>query len=419
MDRRRLALFRASLLLAVVVGIPGSPIGAVSAQGTGLGGAIAAAVPPPAWVQPGMRITFYSAAAAVAQSRYQLIEDPAGPWQDPVTGKRYRNTEDTGESVGGASGDGVSQVDVVAVEGNDVVLSMATYGIDRGTNSLAVLPSAGAKLPGGAIDGLWVAPQLLDQLQTGSLGGLLVLRGDYPLNGTTYQAVSVVNPTPGAYSSTTFDTLTGVLLASTTNTAGAYAPVQLPGQGPTQGASQLTISRFVSMRQMTTPGIGTAAPAWVARTTGLAYAGRYLWTNPVDPSSGSFASPMSARATFTGTGATWATFGLHTQMSIGGVASPSDASGVSSGTGPYWWDPTALAAMRTGQVLDTDPVTTMTVAVTGVGQGPAGPSVTITSSIPGTTGQASYDVATGVLVGQAIDVASSGTSIQLGLQQLP
>ena len=128
---------------------------------------------------------------------------------------------------------------------------------------------------------------------------------------------------------------------------------------------------------------------------------------------------MSARATFTATGATWATFGLHTQMSIGGVASPSDASGVSSGIGPYWWDPTALAAMRPGQVLDTDPVTTMTVSVTGVGQGPAGPSVTITSSIPGTTGQASYDVATGVLVDQAIDVASSGTSIQLGLQQLP
>ena len=88
----------------------------------------------------GLRITFYSAAAAVAQSRYQLIEDPAGPWQDPVTGKHYRNTEDTGESVGGASGDGVSQVDVVAVEGNDVVLSMAMYGIDRATDTLAVLP---------------------------------------------------------------------------------------------------------------------------------------------------------------------------------------------------------------------------------------------------------------------------------------
>ncbi len=419
MNRRHLPIVRGGLVLALVAGILGSSIGPASAQGAGLGGALGTAVPPPTWVQSGMRVTYYSAAAAVAQSRYQLIEDPQGPWQDPVTGKHYRSTEETGESVGSASGDGVSQVDVVAVEGNDVVLSLATYGIDRATNTLAVLPSVGARLAGGAIDGLWVAPQLLDQLQTGSLGGLLVLRGDYPLNGTTYPAVSVVNPTPGAYSSSTFDTQTGVLLASTTNTAGAYSPVQLPGQGPVQGASQLTISRFVSMRQLTTPGIGSTAPAWVARTPGLSYAGQYSWSNPIDPSSGSFASPMSAQATFTATGPTWATYGLHTQLSIGGVATPSDASGVSSGTGPYWWDPAALAEMRVGQVLDTDPVTTMTVSVTNVGQGPAGPSVTITSTIPGTAGQATYDVATGVLVGQAIDVASSGTSVQLGLQQLP
>ena len=194
-----------ALALAAALAIPSA--GPAVAQGAGLGGALdLAAVPPPSWVQPGARVTFYSAAAAVAQSRYQLIEDPEGPWQDPVTGKHYRSTEDTGESLGSASGDGVSQVDVVAVDGNDVVLSMALYGIDRATNSLVVLPSAGAKVPGGAVDGLWIAPQLLAQLQTGSLGGLLVLRGDYPLNGTTYQAVSIVNPTPGAYSSQTFDT---------------------------------------------------------------------------------------------------------------------------------------------------------------------------------------------------------------------
>ena len=405
-------------VLASLVAVPAA--GPVAAQGAGPGGALdAGALPPPSWVQPGARVTFYSAAAAVAQSRYQLIEDPEGPWQDPVTGKHYRNTEDTGESMGGASGDGVSQVDVVALDGNDVVLSMALYGIDRANGTLAVLPGAGAKAPGGAVDGLWVAPQILAQLHTGSLGGLLVLRGDYPLNGTTYEAVSIVNPTPGAYSSQTYDTATGVLLASTTDTAGAVSPVQLPGQGPAQGASQLTISRFVSIRQMTTPGIGSAAPAWVSTTPGLSYAGEYRWTNPVDPSSGSFSSPMSAQVTFTESGATWATYGLHTQMNIGGMASPSDASGVSSGTGPYWWDPAALAAMRTGQALDTDPVTTMTVAVTGADPGPAGPTVTITSSIPGTSGYATYDVATGALVGQTISVISSGATVQLGLQQMP
>jgi hypothetical protein len=407
-----------ALALLAVLAIPsGLP---AAAQATGLGGALdLGAVPPPSWVQPGARVTFYSAAASVAQSRYQLIEDPEGPWRDPVTGKHYRSTEDTGESLGSASGDGVSQVDVVAVDGNDVVLSMALYGIDRATNTLAVLPSAGAKVPGGAVDGLWIAPQLLAQLQTGSLGGLLVLRGDYPLGGTTYQAVSIVNPTPGAYSSQTFDSATGVLLASTTNTAGATSPVQLPGQGPTQGASQLTISRFMGIRQMTTPGIGSAAPAWVVRTPGLSYAGDYRWTNPVDPSSGSLTVPMSAQTTFTASGPTWATYGLRTKVELPGGATPSDVSGVSSGVGPYWWDPAALAGFSTGQLLDTDPVTTLTVSVTGVEQGPAGPAVTITSQIPGTTGQATYDVGTGVLVGQSITVASSGVAMQLGLQQMP
>ncbi len=230
----------------------------------------------------------------------------------------------------------MSQVDVVAVEGNDVVLSMTLFGIDRATGTLAVLPGAGAKVPGGAVDGLWIAPRLLDRLQTGSLGGLLVLRGDYPLGGTTYQAVTIVDPTPGAYSSQTCDTATGVLLASTTNTAGAISPVQLPGQGPTQGASQLTVSRFAGIRQMTTPGISSAAPAWVATTQGLSYAGEYRWTNPVDPASGNVSYPMTAETTFTTTGATWATDGLRTQVQMPG-ATPNASSGVSSGIGPYWW----------------------------------------------------------------------------------
>ena len=228
----------------------------------------------------------------------------------------------------------MSQVDVVAVDGNNVVLSMALYGIDRATNSLVVLPSTGAKVPGGAVDGLWIAPQLLAQLQTGSLGGLLVLRGDYPLGGTTYTAVSIVNPTPGAYSSETFDTATGVLLASTTNTAGATSPVQLPGQGPTQGASQLTISRFVGIRQMATPGIGSAAPAWVALTPGLSYAGDYRWTNPVDPSSGSLSVPMSAHATFTASGPDLGDVRAADPGRAAGATTPSDASGVSAASGP-------------------------------------------------------------------------------------
>ena len=152
-------LLRSCLAVAVavvVVAVAGVP---ATAQGTGAGALDVGNTPPPTWVQPGARVTFYSAAAAVAQSRYQLIEDAGGPWLDPVTGKHYRSTEETGEGVGGASGDGVSQVDVVALEGNDVVLGMTMFGIDRANGTLAVLPGAGAKVPGGAVDGLWIAPR--------------------------------------------------------------------------------------------------------------------------------------------------------------------------------------------------------------------------------------------------------------------
>ena len=88
-------------------------------------------------------------------------------------------------------------------------------------------------------------------------------------------------------------------------------------------------------------------------------------------------------------------------------------------SGPYWWDPATLATLSAGQVLDTDPITNLTVTVTSVDRGQLGPVVTITSQVPGTTLVSNYDVTTGVLLGQAINVASSGTSVQLGLQRMP
>ena len=75
--------------------------------------------------------------------------------------------------------------------------------------------------------------------------------------------------------------------------------------------------------------------------------------------------------------------------------------------------------MSAGDVLDRDPVTSLSVVVAGLVQGPVGPAVTITSQVPGTSMDATYDVGTGVLLGQTISVASSGTTVLLGLRQLP
>lgn len=373
---------------------------------------------PPEWVRPGTRITGYAAGAAVSGSDYQLIEDPQGNYEDPTTGKRYRKTDETGESVGGASGDGLYEIDVISVEGTDVVVSYTLYGIDRTLGVLSPQPIGGWRQQGGALDGVWANPAYLATLQTGDVGGLLVLQGPYELNGTTYDTVSIVNPTPGAYASYTYDRASGVLVASTTRTAGQASPVRLPGQDPPTAADALGINRFVSTRQLEVPGIGTPAPGWVASTPGLGYSGTTTITNPFDTSLVS-RWPTEATVTFPQVGATWATYALRTVTDAGGTRIDGGRDGVSSGTGLFWWAPDALAAMTQGQVLDSDPVTGLQLTVAAVGDGPAGPTVDIETRMPGTAGRVTYDVGTGVLLRYQVQTQSNGTTIDLSLRAMP
>ena len=100
---------------------------------------------PPSWVTAGTRISFYEAAASVAASTFAWVEDPNGTWEDPATGKHYRRTDESGEGMATASGDGVSQFDVMAVEPAGVVVTNTLYGIDHSTGNLAIGGSVGAR----------------------------------------------------------------------------------------------------------------------------------------------------------------------------------------------------------------------------------------------------------------------------------
>ena len=112
--------------------------------------------------RPGTRITSYSAAAVgrpeldTSSSRIPQVRgrtrSPASATATPTTPARASAAR---------SGDGVSQVDVVAVEGNDVVLShdARTASIAGDGHPRPCCRVAGAKVPGGAVDGLWIAPR--------------------------------------------------------------------------------------------------------------------------------------------------------------------------------------------------------------------------------------------------------------------
>ncbi len=373
---------------------------------------------PPEWVRAGTRVTFYSAAASVAQSRFAWVEDASGPWTDTVTGKHYRRTDETGESLPTASGDGFDQIDVLAVEGTDVVLSTSLYGFDRANNQLVPSTSSGAKVPGAVVDGAWIHPMRLAKLQEARLNGVLVLRGDYNLNGVTYQAISFANTAPGAYQSYTYDTKTGLLLSATSSTAGATSPVTSPGQAPPQGNTQLAVTRLVGYRQRTVPGLDGQNPDWLARTNKLYYSGTYNFTNPVDPSSANLTYPMNLTASFGKGGRNWASYTAQTHIQMPGNQ-PTVGSGVTGTTGLYWVDQNALNAMRPGQLLDQDPLTGERVVVESIASQSGGQVVTISSQLPGVTTSARYDQISGVLVDYVAHVASSGMTVQLHLQERP
>ena len=153
----------------------------------------------------------------------------------------------------------------------------------------------------------------------------------------------------------------------------------------------------------------------MARTSRLDYAGTYAWANPVDPSSGTFTSPMSMAISLRQGGPAWASYTAAT--AIQGLGS-SSGQGLTGPTGLYWLSPQALAGLAhasSGQLVDQDPVTGEQLVVASAGGG----RLTLDSRMPGVTTRAGYDLATGALTSYAAQVPATGTTITLQLQGIP
>ncbi len=372
----------------------------------------------PSWVQPGTRVTWYGAAASVAGSRFSWLEDPNGNWTDPKTGKKYRRTDESGEGQGTASGDGLYQIDVIVLDGANAVLTSELFTFDRANNLLLHAPLGGRSVNGTTVDGAWVHPAELERVAQTDLGTISVLRGNYTLGNTTFDAVSFVTGLGagggGNYTSYTYDTQTGVLLSTNTSTAGVTSPFAAPGENPPTSNAQLTMARFAGSRQRSLPGANGATPDWVAGTRQLTYQGTYNFINPVDPSSANLTYGLEHTVQLGSGGSNWATFTSRTVVQQ--LAIDSQLQGVTGPTGVYWYTPAALAQMTQGQVLDQDPITGQQMAVAFVGAGANGQEVVvIDSQAPGFTLRATYEQGSGTLLAFE-ESARSTTGITTSLQ---
>ena len=379
----------------------------------------------PDWMATGTRVTWYAAAASVAQSGFSITEDPTcsaggpGCYTDPQTGKFYRKSDEGPAAQGAptASGDGFSQLDVMAVDGRNVALMSNLYVIDRNFNQLGWTPLGGATVDGTSLDGSWMPPSELEQAVATGVGGLLVLTGEYKLADRVIPSVSFVTGLGGSnYQSQTFDRETGLLLSSNGTMAGPTTPFTVDGRPtPVTGNTQLTMTRLVNVRQRTLPGQNAAVPDWVAGTNTLSYVGTYNWTNPIDPNSGSIEYPTEHTVSLGQRGSTSAAYTARTF--VPGLAHDTTTPGVGGGVGFYWWDPQALQEMSQGQTLDEDPITNEQLFVSYRGPSPDGTEiVVIESHLPGVETRSTYDM-TGLLVAYEVWHGSIGATISIELVQ--
>jgi hypothetical protein len=364
---------------------------------------------PPDWVRPGTRLTWYGETASIRTSPYTYVEDPEGDWEDPDTGKRYRQTET--DEMPTAAAHGWTHTDVLAVDGDRVALETTLWPIDLTSDRLSVVPLGGGVFPGVAVDGAWVRADLLAGVESGRTGDLQVLRGAYQLGEAMVDSVAFLSRAEGSYASTVFDASTGALIATTGRAQAQGSQVHGPLDDP-EGNVSIVWTRLADLRQRDLPGLGSPLPDWVAPGVTLTYAGSMEYVNAYDPAGFRVSYPVEMTVTVAEVGAGWATYAVRTATSLEGYLQESAGAGANGAAGGYWYDPAALAGMSAGTVLDDDPTTGVRLAVESAD--PAG-GVTLRTQAPGIAVTGTYDPATGVLTRMTTEQSVTFSTLVLDL----
>ena len=336
--------------------------------------------PAPAWVKPGVRATWYSAAASIPGRHHSFYRDDKGGWVDP-DGNRYRREEEPS-----ASGHGFTEVNTVAMGRGTVVMAIRSYGFSLHTGPPTLLSSAGGVDVAGCAGDWWVNPSILPQvLQFPSGGGTTILRMPWTIQNRTYQAISIQYKTQNARTLYIFDVASGVLL-HTSNSL----------YNPASQRTMLSYSSYRNTRAVQLPWANDYVPNWLATVRSASYSGTYAVHVPGSPV---IPLPMSSHVQVTNRGRNWLQFTLTLQMgsALGMPPTRSQSTSVSghAQVGGLFVSPAGLAKLRQGQVLDRDPLTKVTIQVTGVGGG----RVTVSEIGQVHRMAYTYDARTGMLVG--------------------
>jgi hypothetical protein len=311
--------------------------------------------PAPDWVKPGVRLTYLSAAAVVAD---------ADPFDSP-----------------GGAGQGYTQLTVVSADRAASIVAIRSYNFSGFTGPCVAVGAASNVGPPGVAADWWVHPAVLRQVQDGKYGDMIVMRQVFTLKGKNYRVVRFHTEDRRHRFARMYDEETGILLRGVNAVAGRR--------------EMITHYTLEGTRIVRVPWTGAPTPPWVANTASLDYTSQQL--QPI-PGMRPVTRSGTARIAFQRRGPDWLQYVLSIQL--GGIppAPPTNLQSElvtgSSQFGGLWIPTNALAALQPGQVLDQDPFTKFTIQVSQV----LGDQVVVSEISQLQRMDMTYDKATGLMV---------------------
>jgi len=364
----------------------------------------------PAWIKPGVRISYVGGDSASSSNPNAKVlrQTAVGGTIEGPDGKQYKVTAGM-PTVGGV---GYSHYDIVAVDGDVVLMQTEMHifldGVERGRKVL----SGGQGVLANAIDGgtLWWPVDALRQQRVQLEGEHKIFPVQYALGRQVYDAVAmqIVRKQPQTYISSVYDKRSGVMLMSVSTTQGEAMKTLFKVEGkqvtlgdPAQYTNR-SFMRFMGTRQRNLPWARGTMPQWVAQAKTLHYRGESIVRIEGVP----FVPRLPLEVTYTqqSAGDNWAMYDVKIVQHGADRNFPPAITNNTLACGPatlggVWIDPATVRGLQTPMLVDRDPITGDTLTLQHVGPAPGGDGqvAVIVHDTAHVDQQFTYDLASGVL----------------------
>ena len=299
----------------------------------------------PAWLRPGVRISYNSGDSTIPNTPLALQPDGKGNWTD-TAGRSFKP---------GVGGVGVTAIDIVDVTADTLAADARAYmNIDTNTGEHQFMSSTGILGTANGLTDFWIPPARLRAMRDGNENGVQIVKAPYPLNGRNIDAVSITT-TQAGYTRYVYDVETGLMIVSSS-----------AHKNEATNSTLISHAQLIDVRPRNLPWGNDPLPDWMGPNHQLDYQGVY---NTIIPGVGE--NPWRYAISFALGERHGNAVRVQQSSTIdqGNGQQPSQSQSERvfgpGGIGPIYISPQTLARLQPNQVIDEDAPTRSRISFVG------------------------------------------------------